>query len=412
MIENLKLLFSARRNKLWYIAYFAAVQMLANAVSRIGFEILGTDEMAQRTVMLPVLILQVVLYVVGILIVFCDFDAIIAFFIDYKKSSYYHATGVKRRELLVDEGLMGEFNAYLLSRRVRVPHSMLYNVCVPMPNGNFQEVDAVLITNNSLYVIECKNRGGQFVGSYDQEKWVQYIGRQEHSVNNIYLQNQGHVMAIEQLLLSKGVIPNGTNACFNTLLTLRPCGMPKDKHPYDFCSGERFFLANEIEKMEKILDDSGSADLGNSVYETLLPYALYSTNERTSMMNERTLVGTNSNWFTKGKMELYRYDNGIPGITNENKVAYVRCNHLYAQLRIEPATGETIWQTRTDLPLSKNHGKYWEDNTSIAKGVAWTRVQAYKDSIVNEPKGKEWNLIVMAGAFLLAAIWALINIFV
>ena len=88
-----------------------------------------------------------------------DFDVFAAFFKNYKQSSYHLATGVTKKELYRDAGLQGEFKAYVLSRQLDIPHRILYNVCVPMKNGNFQEVDAVIITENLVYAIECKNRG-------------------------------------------------------------------------------------------------------------------------------------------------------------------------------------------------------------------------------------------------------------
>ena len=114
-----------------------------------------------------------------------DLDTLQCYLFGYNNSVYHLATGLDKSTVAHDQGLIGEYKGYVLSRGLKVPYKVLYNVCVPMRNGNFQEVDSIIITRNIIYVLECKNRGGKFVGKYDEKKWVQYIGSQQHEAENI-----------------------------------------------------------------------------------------------------------------------------------------------------------------------------------------------------------------------------------
>ena len=77
---------------------------------------------------------MVLLLLIANFAVVYDFDVIYAFWDAFKKSSYHLATGVTRKELYFEQGLQGEFKAYVLSRQLNVPHKVLFNVCIPMKN--------------------------------------------------------------------------------------------------------------------------------------------------------------------------------------------------------------------------------------------------------------------------------------
>lgn len=280
-----------------------------------------------------------------------DFDVIYAFWEKFKNSKYHQATGVSRKKLYFDGGLQGEFKAYVLSRQLEIPHKVLFNVCIPMKNGNFQEADAIIITKNLLYVIECKNRGGVFKGEFDEKDWVQYIGSQEHSTENIYMQNQKHTMAIDQLLLESGIIQNGQIACINVILR---CGdfkisAEKSKLPYDLIYGDNKYVLDGIRKWENMLGDSGDDGIMEEVYEFLLPYSLYTQGEREQMMAERKVRSVNKE-FKLGPFRTAWIKGGIPGITDDGEDVLIRTNDIYTQVKIGDATEGECWQTRTDIP--------------------------------------------------------------
>lgn len=281
-----------------------------------------------------------------------DLNVMEAFWIGYKKSDYYLATGNKRKKIWFDKGLQGEFMAYVLSRELTMEHRILYNVCVPMENGNFQEIDAVIITNNMIYVLECKNRAGTFKGNYDDEKWVQYIGKTVNECSNIYMQNQKHTMAIDQLLLKRGIIENGQSVCMNYVVCAGVTSLPVENMPIDFSFGTRGHIAKYIRETEELIsteNGGGNAGIMQAVYEILLPYALYTNEERKSMMLTRDSIAKNSDKFALGQFKVIRVPQGIPGISEPGEEAIIRKNRIYTQILLVDG-GRSCWQTRTDIP--------------------------------------------------------------
>lgn len=289
-------------------------------------------------------------YGISVLLIYAlNLDAAECYFRGYKKSVYALATGVSKNELKGNKGLIGEFMSYVLSRMIRVPHKILFNVCIPMPNGNFQEVDAILITRNIIYVLECKNRGGKFVGKIDDEVWKQYIGRQQNDTGNIYVQNQKHTMALDRFLLDKGIIQNGQNVCINTIFSVGDMSLECDKVPLDFLCGNMKQIKHYIEKNDKIFDDgTDTTGIMEMVYDALLPYALYNQQERQAMMEERTIRSKGVE-FSLGDFRNNVISEGIPGVTAPGESAIIRYNKVYTQILIRNKN-KTCWQTRTDIP--------------------------------------------------------------
>lgn len=282
-----------------------------------------------------------------------DLHVIEAFWVGYKKSDYYLSTGTKRSQIWFDKGLQGEFMAYVLSRELKMDHRVLYNVCVPMENGNFQEVDAIIITNNLIYVLECKNRGGYFQGRYDEEKWIQTIGHTQNECGNIYMQNQKHTMAIDQLLLKAGIIPNGQSACVNYVLCAGVMSLPGGDVPIDFAYGTRTHLVKYIKESEKMIsaqNGGGNAGIMQQVYELLLPYSLYTNEERKAMMQTRDRIAKSSKDFALGGFQVRRIPRGISRISEPGEEAIIRRNRIYKQILLVDGN-RSCWQTRTDIPV-------------------------------------------------------------
>lgn len=274
-----------------------------------------------------------------VLALFCflisyDFDAILCYY--NKKSEYYRATGVTKEDISKDKGLAGEFNAYVLSKKIKVPHKTLYNVCVPMPNGNFQEVDAIIITPHEIYVLECKNRTGYFEIDFNKKKWIQYIGSQKHEVDNIYLQNQEHIIAIDNYLLSKGVI-NESIVYLNLLLTGGDFFFNDIKFPDGFSLGDMFHLVKVIEHYERHNQHNRGEDFMNNVYMALLPYALNGKRAKENMVHEREMRGQRGE-IARGNYRYYRFGNDVPIVNNRmlallsEENALLRKDNVYTQI--------------------------------------------------------------------------------
>lgn len=298
------------------------------------------------------ILLTALLLVILFLLVF-DVRAVACFFEKPEESEYFLATGVTRKEVLNDKGLLGEFNAYVMSRKLKVPHKTLFNVCVPMPNGNYQEVDAIIITDNWLYVVECKNRGGVFTGTFEDKNWVQKIGSKTHSVYNVYLQNQDHITAIEYFLQSKGVITAGDPYCYSTMLTGGDLqlSVTNNRVPIDFAFGDASFISSQIASVENRRTENRGENFMDRVYMALLPYALLDKKKRDHMQATRKEL-SDKGGLKKGEYHYYYFENGIPGIADVETV--LRENRVYTQI----STGNQddtfpIWKTMANLKYAE-----------------------------------------------------------
>ena len=288
--------------------------------------------------------LLIIIFVMVMGFMLLDMTAVGCFFRNPKKSEYYLATGVTRKDLVNDKGLLGEFNAYVLSEKLKIPHKTLYNVCVPMPNGNYQEIDAIIITAQWIYVLECKNRGGYFTGSYNSQIWVQHIGKEEHREKNIYKQNEEHIAALEYFLKAQGILDPWGIYCLNVLLTggeLKLGMEDQQEAPNYFCFGNYNDVKSIITKQEANSVDR-EADFMEKVYQTLLPYALFDKNKRDAMQNERQARARNKQ-FARGNYRYYRFPNGIPGGTGEEVL--LRQDRVFTQVKMDDNARNPLWIT-------------------------------------------------------------------
>ena len=263
-----------------------------------------------------------------LLLIIYDLDAVQCLF--NKKSEFYRATGHTQKDVLKDKGLAGEFTAYVLSKKLNALHKTLYNVCVPMPNGNFQEVDAIIITSHDIFVLECKNRSGHFSGYYTSQMWLQHIGSQEHEVPNIYLQNQEHIAAIEYFLKSKELMPEfGT--CHNMLLSNGHMSLDISGDIANFYYGDIDFIKKNIsEKCAKAQAQAGEdAAFIESVYLALLPYALNGTARKEQMLKERE---ARKKEFAKGEYCYYKFDDSTAVHEQLRRGDLLRKNEIYTQI--------------------------------------------------------------------------------
>lgn len=269
----------------------------------------------------PLQIAVVVGWYMFLLLVSYDLDAVQCML--YKKSEFYRATGHTMKDIVRDKGIAGEFSAYVLSKKLDFPHRTLYNVCVPMINGNFQEVDAIIISQNNLYVLECKNRSGNFNGYYTSQMWKQRIGDQEHEVPNIYLQNQEHIAALEYYLKSKGIMSEFC-VCCNILLHGGNMSL-------NIIGNESNFYWGDIDSVKKYITEVHAGIMAredesfmDNAYLALLPYTFYDRRERKQMLEARQ---ARIKEFAKGEYRYYKFDD-----TTVGEEYLLRKNRIYTQM--------------------------------------------------------------------------------
>ncbi|MCR5743286.1 MAG: NERD domain-containing protein [Lachnospiraceae bacterium] len=84
---------------------------------------------------------------------------------------------------------------------------ILRNVFIPKKNGEYTEIDFVVITNKGIFSIEAKNILGDIYGDERDKYWKAVVGDEEHSFYNPILQNEGHMTMLRDVLGGRKYYP-------------------------------------------------------------------------------------------------------------------------------------------------------------------------------------------------------------
>lgn len=76
---------------------------------------------------------------------------------------------------------------------------LLNNVTLEYKGGTTQ-IDHILITQNGIIVIETKHYSGWLFANEKQKQWTQVLFKVKHRFQNPLIQNNKHVLAVQQLL--------------------------------------------------------------------------------------------------------------------------------------------------------------------------------------------------------------------
>ncbi len=101
-------------------------------------------------------------------------------------------------------GIFGEAAMMALTARVcdtdKRRYVLMRNLYIPARAG-YTEIDALLLHQSGIYVLESKNLSGEIVGNLESERWNQHLNeRTEHTFHNPIRQNIGHILALEHFL--------------------------------------------------------------------------------------------------------------------------------------------------------------------------------------------------------------------
>ena len=73
-------------------------------------------------------------------------------------------------------------------------YRILRNVYIPKRNGEFSEIDVLLLHETGVYVFESKNLSGSIYGNADKLQWLRYRKNGEKDfIPNPIKQNEGHI---------------------------------------------------------------------------------------------------------------------------------------------------------------------------------------------------------------------------
>ena len=101
-------------------------------------------------------------------------------------------------------GIFGEAAMTALTARVcdtdKRRYVLMRNLYIPARSG-YTEIDALLLHQSGMYVLESKNISGEISGDLESERWNQYLNEHtEHTFHNPVRQNIGHILALEHFL--------------------------------------------------------------------------------------------------------------------------------------------------------------------------------------------------------------------
>ena len=83
----------------------------------------------------------------------------------------------------------------LPQKKYLVINDLLLNI-----DGNYSQIDHVVISIYGIFVIETKSYAGWIYGSFRNKYWTQNIYGHKHKLYNPIFQNQGHVMFLKEAL--------------------------------------------------------------------------------------------------------------------------------------------------------------------------------------------------------------------
>ncbi len=101
-------------------------------------------------------------------------------------------------------GIFGEAAMMALTARVcdtdKRRYVLMRNLYIPARAG-YTEIDALLLHQSGIYVLESKNLSGEIAGNLESERWNQHLNANtEHTFHNPIRQNIGHILALEHFL--------------------------------------------------------------------------------------------------------------------------------------------------------------------------------------------------------------------
>lgn len=97
-------------------------------------------------------------------------------------------------------GIMGEFWVKQELKKLPKEKYKVLNDIMVKTNNTTHQIDHLIVSPYGIFVIEMKNYYGLISGTDNNDKWIQYLGKNKFYFKNPIHQNYGHVKALEELL--------------------------------------------------------------------------------------------------------------------------------------------------------------------------------------------------------------------
>ena len=99
------------------------------------------------------------------------------------------------------KGIFGERTvARKLSKLDKNNYKILHDLLLPSINGNFSQIDHVIISRFGIFCIETKAHVGIISGNIHEKEWMQTIYQKQTKFYNPLWQNNSHVRTIKNII--------------------------------------------------------------------------------------------------------------------------------------------------------------------------------------------------------------------
>ena len=199
----------------------------------------------------------------------------------YKKSAYYQVTKCPYYSVHENIGRYGEYLTYKRLKHMEANGAkFLFNVYIPVGNGETSEIDVLMICHKGIFVFESKNYSGWIFGNENQKYWYQTLpaGRgkshKEHFYNPI-MQNRSHIKHLQSFL---GVdVPMWSIIVFSDRCTLKSVQI----NNRDISVINRYSVASIVSTIcDQASTDSLTENNIAEIYGKLYPYTQVDDTEK------------------------------------------------------------------------------------------------------------------------------------
>lgn len=234
--------------------------------------------------------------------------------INFKNSTWWNNTGIKPSEMLSDKGVYGEYIATIYAEEHlkvnQVYGKILNNVFIPVPGGSFNEIDMISISEIGIQVIEAKGRQGKLSGNWMDET----LSQNGNEMQNPLIQNLNHCNYLVEYLYQKLPLPACEFKLFTDLfafiknVVLFSVYGIQDNINRSFEPNMDFYVGmSDKYANQRFKNRTLSKEQVDMIYETLLPVASYSPEERRQMIQQRELERQQKERLREQQMRTHTY---------------------------------------------------------------------------------------------------------
>ena len=211
---------------------------------------------------------------------------------NYKSTDYYLQTHKSYFSVKFDKGNLGEYYLYCDLKGIAGYKRFLFNCYIPKPNGEYTEIDLMLLHESGIFIFESKNYSGWIFGAERNKYWTQTLpagkrGIEKHKFFNPIIQNQIHIKYLNLIIKQK------LSDIYSYVIFSNRCSLKK----IELISNNHFVIHRDqvnISVRRNIARSINkfSAEKIDSIYDMLYPFTqLDNTKKQEHIQNIRNRYG-------------------------------------------------------------------------------------------------------------------------